>query len=133
MPLEFDLKICLNRESHFWKKMPNILEIKCSTIVYKILLMSTICKFDGAENVREKRPLNIAIIGAGPGGLLSAKYSIEYGYNVTVFEQQDELGGVWVYRNITEKDKYGVNVRSSMYKGLRYVFASEFELSSLIP
>jgi hypothetical protein len=42
--------------------------------------------------VREAR---IAIVGAGPGGLTAAKYAIEAGFDVTVFEASDDLGGQW--------------------------------------
>lgn len=37
----------------------------------------------------------IGIIGAGLGGLVTAKTCLEYGYDVTVFEKESELGGVW--------------------------------------
>jgi dimethylaniline monooxygenase (N-oxide forming) len=37
----------------------------------------------------------VAIVGAGPGGLAAAKYAIEAGLDVTVFEASDDLGGQW--------------------------------------
>jgi hypothetical protein len=37
----------------------------------------------------------IAVIGAGPGGLVSAKHAIEAGFEVSVFEASDGLGGQW--------------------------------------
>lgn len=54
-----------------------------------------------------------------PAGLVTAKHSIAHGHEVTVFEQNEELGGVWVYTDQTGKNKYGVNIHSAMYKGLR--------------
>ena len=39
--------------------------------------------------------LKIAIVGAGFGGLTSAKVLTEFGHNVTVFEKESEVGGVW--------------------------------------
>src|ERR1700753_205217 len=36
-----------------------------------------------------------AIVGAGPGGPAAAKYAIEAGLDVTVFEAGDDLGGQW--------------------------------------
>lgn len=54
-----------------------------------------------------------------PAGLVSAKHSITQGHAVTVYEQNEELGGVWVYTDQTGKNKYGVNVHTAMYKGLR--------------
>ena len=38
---------------------------------------------------------SVAVIGAGPGGLAAAKHAIEHGYEVTVFEASDDLGGQW--------------------------------------
>jgi len=39
--------------------------------------------------------LKIAIVGAGFGGLSSAKVLTEFGHDVTVFEKESEVGGVW--------------------------------------
>lgn len=38
---------------------------------------------------------NIAVIGAGLSGLVTAKTLLEYGHDVTVFEKEAEIGGVW--------------------------------------
>lgn len=48
----------------------------------------------GAFNVR-----SIAIIGAGPSGLTTAKYLLAQGAfdRIVVFEQQHEVGGIWLY------------------------------------
>lgn len=79
------------------------------------VLFSKICSsFD------EKSPiLNIGVIGAGPSGLVSAKRAIEQGFNVTIFEQNDVLGGVWVYTDEIGANKYGIKIHTSMYEGLR--------------
>lgn len=45
------------------------------------------------------RRLRIAVIGAGAAGLCSAKYLIQAGFDVTVFEIGTQLGGLWVYQN----------------------------------
>ena len=37
----------------------------------------------------------IAVIGAGPSGLVAAKHALESGFDVTVFEAGDVLGGQW--------------------------------------
>src|ERR1700761_1376631 len=37
----------------------------------------------------------VAVIGAGPGGLVAAKYAIEAGFEVSVFEASDDVGGQW--------------------------------------
>ena len=41
------------------------------------------------------RGTRVAIVGAGPGGLAAAKHAIEAGFDVTVFEASDDLGGQW--------------------------------------
>lgn len=35
--------------------------------------------------------LNVAVIGAGTAGLAAAKYALEQGFKVTVFEQTEQL------------------------------------------
>jgi cation diffusion facilitator CzcD-associated flavoprotein CzcO len=37
----------------------------------------------------------VAVIGAGPGGLATAKHALEAGFDTTVFEASDDLGGQW--------------------------------------
>ena len=37
----------------------------------------------------------VAVIGAGPSGLVAAKHALEAGFDVTVFEASDDLGGQW--------------------------------------
>src|SRR5947208_15809743 len=37
----------------------------------------------------------IAVVGAGPSGLVAAKHALEAGFDVTVFEAGDTLGGQW--------------------------------------
>ena len=39
--------------------------------------------------------MRVAVIGAGPGGLVTAKHALEEGFDVTVFEASDDLGGQW--------------------------------------
>ncbi len=41
----------------------------------------------------------VAIIGAGASGICSAKYLLESGFDVTVFEIGTQIGGMWCYRN----------------------------------
>lgn len=95
----------------------------CQWIAFGVLLLLNIHQINGTTvvNAVKKSPLNIAVIGAGPAGLVSAKHATSHRYDVTVYEQADELGGVWVYTNQTGKNKYGVRIHSAMYKGLRFV------------
>jgi len=37
----------------------------------------------------------VAVIGAGPGGLVAAKHAMAAGFQVSVFEASDDLGGQW--------------------------------------
>jgi cation diffusion facilitator CzcD-associated flavoprotein CzcO len=37
----------------------------------------------------------VAVIGAGPSGLVASKHALDAGFDVTVFEASDALGGQW--------------------------------------
>lgn len=63
--------------------------------------------------------MHIAVIGAGTAGLCAAKTAIQYGFDVTVFEQASQVGGTWVYSDAVGTDKYGLDVHTSMYQGLQ--------------
>lgn len=49
--------------------------------------------------------MNIAIIGAGPAGLISARNAIQAGHSVVLYEKNTQIGGIWnpksggAYRN----------------------------------
>lgn len=91
-------------------------------VVAALLLVLQIYRCDGAavSNCDEKKsPISIAIIGAGASGLTTARHAIDQGHYVTVFEQNNELGGVWVYTDDVGKSKNGLKVHTAMYKGLR--------------
>ena len=45
--------------------------------------------------MRLKDGARVAVIGAGPSGLAAAKHALEAGFDVTVFEASDDLGGQW--------------------------------------
>jgi thioredoxin reductase len=61
----------------------------------------------GPHRTSSKR---IAVIGAGACGICAAKYLLEVGMDVTVFEIGSQIGGMWCYRND--------NQRSSAYRTL---------------
>jgi len=45
--------------------------------------------------VRLRPGARVAIVGAGPSGLATAKHALGSGFEVTVFEASDDLGGQW--------------------------------------
>ncbi|XP_037807056.1 senecionine N-oxygenase [Lucilia sericata] len=61
----------------------------------------------------------ICIVGAGTAGLCAARRALDDGFQVTIYEQTNSVGGTWVYTDQIGKDEYGIDVHSSMYQGLR--------------
>ena len=51
--------------------------------------------------------MKVAVIGAGPAGLVSAREAIRHGCDVVVFEAAARIGGVWVYNERVEDDPLG--------------------------
>ncbi|KAI7879894.1 FAD/NAD(P)-binding domain-containing protein [Lichtheimia hyalospora FSU 10163] len=45
---------------------------------------------------------NVAVIGAGPAGLVAAKAMKEQGMHVTVFDRAKAIGGTWLYQKTAE-------------------------------
>ncbi|XP_070493552.1 senecionine N-oxygenase [Chironomus tepperi] len=62
--------------------------------------------------------MKLCVIGSGAAGLAAAKNGMNSGCEVIVFEQSNQVGGTWVYDENIGKNKYGINVHSSMYQGL---------------
>ncbi|GAA0175438.1 oxygenase [Lithospermum erythrorhizon] len=67
---------------------------------------------------------NVAVIGAGSAGIVSARELHRKGHKVTVFEKRNQLGGTWVYTPEIEPDPIGINpgrkiIHSSLYSSLR--------------
>ena len=52
--------------------------------------------------------MKIAIIGAGPSGLVTAAVLQKFGHDVIVFEKAPDIGGVWsstrAYPGVTTQD-----------------------------
>ena len=65
----------------------------------------------------------VAVLGAGAAGLVAARELQRSGCDVTVFEQADQIGGVWAYTPAQEDDLLGLKpskrVFSSLYQSLR--------------
>ena len=56
-------------------------------------------EFTDMQRINEKRL--VVIVGGGPGGVEAARVCSEKGYDVTLFEQTEELGGQLKLRNRT--------------------------------
>lgn len=63
--------------------------------------------------------MKIVVIGAGTAGMCAAKHALANGHSVTVYEQAAKVGGTWVYTDTIGTDDHGLDVHSSMYKGLQ--------------
>ncbi|WZZ75088.1 hypothetical protein YC2023_086458 [Brassica napus] len=51
----------------------------------------------------------VCVIGAGPSGLVSARELNKEGHKVVVMEQNDDVGGQWLYQpNVEEEDPLGI-------------------------
>ncbi|XP_063988491.1 senecionine N-oxygenase-like [Diachasmimorpha longicaudata] len=63
----------------------------------------------------------VAIIGGGLCGLIATKHlgSKPQKFDLTVFERNREVGGMWVYTELTGLDSYGLPVHSGLYKNLK--------------
>ena len=65
--------------------------------------------------------IDVAVIGAGAAGLVAARELMRHGHRVTVFEQSQRVGGVWVYAPETEADplgQRGPRIHGSLYASL---------------
>ncbi|KAM5540103.1 hypothetical protein V8D89_006243 [Ganoderma adspersum] len=54
----------------------------------------------------------IAVIGAGLTGISSAAHAIAHGFDVVIYEQSDEVGGIWAHVNRTS----GLQLNSLLYR-----------------
>ncbi|VVD00849.1 unnamed protein product, partial [Leptidea sinapis] len=61
----------------------------------------------------------VCIVGAGLGGITTAKSLKEKGISFTILESSAFFGGIWRYEPKVGNDEYGVPIHSSMYKHLR--------------
>lgn len=60
-----------------------------------------------------QKPLgHVAIIGAGITGISSASHLLGHGFEVTIFDEASEVGGIWSKVNSTS----GLQISSIMYR-----------------
>ncbi|XP_076241300.1 uncharacterized protein LOC143183580 [Calliopsis andreniformis] len=70
-----------------------------------------------AETMRKRK---VCVIGAGAAGLCAIRHlAPNLNFETKVYEQTNDIGGTWVYREITRLDENGLPVHSSMYRDLR--------------
>ncbi|KAF8089545.1 hypothetical protein N665_0502s0012 [Sinapis alba] len=87
------------------------------------------------ETTKHEEPImsqskTVCVIGAGPSGLVSARELKKEGHKVVVMEQNDDVGGQWLYQpNVEEEDPLGktktLKVHSSIYSSLRLISPRE--------
>ena len=67
--------------------------------------------------------MDVAIIGAGAAGLVTAHELLKTGHRVEVFERSARVGGLWNYTDRVEDDPLGerpsIRIHSSLYASLR--------------
>lgn len=73
----------------------------------------------------------IAVIGAGPAGLVTAKTFLQAGCDVTVYEIGTHIGGTWVYDNDNGRSRMYRNLRINTAK--RYTRFSDFDFEADVP
>lgn len=67
---------------------------------------------------------HVAVIGAGPAGLITSRELRREGHSVVVFEREKQVGGLWVYTPKSDSDPLSLDptrskVHSSIYESLR--------------
>jgi dimethylaniline monooxygenase (N-oxide forming) len=64
---------------------------------------------------------SVAIVGAGASGLVAAKILLDDGFNVTLFDRQRQVGGVWcaesAYANLHTQQPAGTMEFSDLFDG----------------
>jgi dimethylaniline monooxygenase (N-oxide forming) len=64
---------------------------------------------------------SVAIVGAGACGLVCAKVLLDDGFDVTLFERHQELGGIWcaesAYTNLHAQQPGGTMEFSDLFDG----------------
>lgn len=63
--------------------------------------------------------MKVAVLGSGFSGLVATKHAIEAGLDVQCFEQNDEVGGIWIYNEESGVQSNGRVIHSTIYQNLR--------------
>lgn len=82
-----------------------------------------------ADQTKKRR---ICVIGAGAAGLCAIKHLAgNSNFEVVAFEQTNDIGGTWVYKDQIGLDENGLPIHSSMYQNLRFDILSTILFRSL--
>lgn len=84
--------------------------------ICSLLCILNVFRLISSEKTIERK--KIVIVGAGASGLCAARHAISQGFDVTVFEQTQNVGGTWVYTDRTGNDDYGLPSLGTVYKSL---------------
>lgn len=95
-------------------RIGKIFSLLCLLNVFHLINTSV-----SSEKTNERK--KIIIIGAGASGLSAARHAISQGFDVTVFEQTQNVGGTWVFTNRTGNDDYGLPSLGTVYQNLLLV------------
>lgn len=68
----------------------------------------------------QERKIKVCVIGAGAAGLCALRHlAANTIFEVTAYEQTNDIGGTWVYKEQVGLDENGLSIHSSMYQNLR--------------
>ncbi|CAL1685616.1 unnamed protein product [Lasius platythorax] len=68
----------------------------------------------------QEKKIKVCVIGAGAAGLCAIRHlAANVKFETTVYEQTNEIGGTWVYKEQIGLDANGLPIHSSMYQNLR--------------
>jgi len=70
------------------------------------------CYEDQLIYIKTDKPKNIAVIGAGPAGLSFATVAAQRGHNVTLFDQDSQIGGQFnIAKQVPGKEEFNETIR----------------------
>ncbi|XP_011635501.1 flavin-containing monooxygenase FMO GS-OX-like 2 isoform X1 [Pogonomyrmex barbatus] len=68
----------------------------------------------------QEKKIKVCVIGAGAAGLCAIRHlAANMTFEITAYEQTNEIGGTWVYKEQVGLDENGLPIHSSMYQNLR--------------
>jgi len=69
----------------------------------------------------QEEKINVCVIGAGAAGLCAVRHlTTNTIFKITSYEQTNDIGGTWVYKEQVGLDENDLPIHSSMYQNLRF-------------